>query len=123
MATLVLAPAATAIDWSIIKGCDTYSVVVPVLDATGAPVTVDGWTVKAQVRRTAGEPILHEWSTADGNASCAGTNVTFQVIASVTAAWTWTDAQISVVVTDTSSKPHCIAAGRIRALPDITVVP
>jgi hypothetical protein len=123
MAVMTLTPAATAIDWEIIKGCDSFTIVVPVLDATNASVTVDGWSVKAQVRRTAGEPLLHEWSTADANASCSGTNVNLQVIASVTAAWTWTDAQMSIVVTDLVSKPHCIAAGRIRALPDITVVP
>jgi hypothetical protein len=118
-----LAPAGTQIDWTIIKGCDTYTIVVPVVDANGNLVTVTGWSVKAQVRRSQGEPLLHEWSTADGNASCSGTNVNLQVIAAVTANWVFTDAQISVVVTDTQSVPHCIAYGRIRALPDVTVVP
>lgn len=123
MPPLVLAPAATAVDWSIIKGSDTYTIVVPVLDATNASVTVDGWSVKAQVRRSAADPLLHEWSTADGNASCSGTSVNLQVIASVTGAWAWTDALISVVVTDLAGKPHCIAAGVIHALSDITQIP
>ena len=123
MGTVVLAPAATDIDWTIIKGSDSFTIVVPVLDATGAAVNVVGWTVKAQVRRSAGDPLLHEWSTADGNATCTGTQVNLAVIASVTANWTFTDAQISIVVTDTQSTPHCIATGRIHALPDITVVP
>lgn len=123
MPAVTLIPAATLIDWEIIKGCDSFTIVVPVLDATGASVNVAGWTVKAQVRRSTGEPLLHEWSTTDGNASCSGTNVNLSVIASVTANWTFTDAQLSIVVTDTQSTPHCIAYGRLRALPDITVVP
>jgi hypothetical protein len=120
---LSLVPSATAIDWEIITGCDSFTIVIPVLDATGAAVTVTGWSVKAQVRRTAADPVLHEWSTTAGNASCTGTTVQLSVIASVTATWQWTDAQISIVVTDLSAKPHCIASGVIHALPDITVVP
>lgn len=118
-----LAPAATQIDWEIITGCDSYTIVVPVLDSTGAAVNVTGWTVKAQVRRSAAEPLLHEWSTAAGNAACTGTNVTLAVVAAVTAGWTFTDAQMSIVVTDTQATPHCIASGRLRALPDITAIP
>lgn len=120
MATLLLRPAATAVDWEIIQGCDSFSIVIPVLDANNNPVTVTGWTAKAQVRRSAGEPVLYEWSAASSNITCSGTNVTLAVTAAATAAWTWTDAQIQVVVTDLSSQPHCIAAGAIHALPDIT---
>lgn len=123
MATLTLTPAATPIGWEIIKGSDDFSIVIPVLDATNTPVPVDGWTVKAQVRRSETGPLLHEWSTTAGNATCADTTVQLTVTSSVTATWTWTEAQISIVVTDLGGRVHCIAAGRIRALPDITQLP
>lgn len=123
MATLTLRPAATPIGWEIIKGCDDFTIVVPVLDATGALVTVDGWSVKAQVRRSETGPLLHEWSTAAGNASCVGTAAQLVVSSAVTAGWTWAEACISVVLTDLGGKVHCIATGRVRALPDITRLP
>jgi hypothetical protein len=75
------------------------------------------------VRRSETDPLLHEWSTAAGNASCSGTNAMLKVIAAVTAAWAWTDAGMSIVVTDLQGTPHCIANGRIHVSPDITVIP
>ena len=123
MPSVILAPSATPIDWTIIAGCDTFTIVVPVLDATGAAVNVTGWTVKAQVRRSSADPLLHEWSTTNGNAACSGTNVTLSVIAAVTETWAFTDAQMSIVVTDTESVPHCIAYGNIHVIPDITQIP
>lgn len=120
MATLLLRPAATPIDWEIIKG-ESFTITVPVLDATNAPVTVDGWTAKAQVRRSEDEVVLHEWSTAQSNITVSGTSVQLAVIATATAAWTWTTALVSVVVYEPSTlKPHIIASGVIAALPEIT---
>lgn len=123
MATYTLTPAATRISWQIIKGADDFTIVIPVLDATNIPVTVDGWTVKAQVRRLENGPLLHEWSTTVGNAVCVDTTVQLTVSSAVTGAWTWAEGQISVVVTDLGGRAHCIAAGRIQALPEITQLP
>lgn len=121
MSISTIVPAATTVHWKIIKGCDSFTIVVPVLDAAGAAVDVTGWTVKAQVRRS--NELLYEWSTVAGNASCAGSSVTLRVIAAQTAVWTWQVAQISVIVTDLASAPHCIATGQIEALPNITAIP
>jgi hypothetical protein len=73
-----------------------------------------------QVRRSETDPLLHEWSTADSNASCTGTEVVLNVVAATTDAWTWTDAYLQVVATDTGGKPHIIAQGPIHAEPRIT---
>lgn len=116
MPPLVLRPAATDVDWEIICG-ETLDLHLPVLDASGQPVTVTGWTARAQIRRSRTDPLLHEWSTARGNAACAGTEVVLQVIGSITAAWQWTDAQVQVQVTDPGGKPHTIAQGPIHAAP------
>jgi len=121
MAAQLLRPAATAIDWEIIKG-ETFDIVVPVLGGAppGTPITVDDWTAKAQVRRSEREPLLHEWSADHSNITVAGTAVTLAVVGSVTTAWTWTDAMVSVEVTEPDGTEHVIAQGSIRALPEIT---
>jgi hypothetical protein len=116
---LVLRPAATAIDWEIIKG-ETFDIVVPVLDATEAPATVTGWTVKAQVRRSEDDPVLHEWSAAQSNVSVGTITVTLNVLGAATSLWDWTSAAISIEVYEPGGKPHVIASGTIRALPEIT---
>lgn len=119
MAPTLLRPSATQVVWEIIKG-ETFDLHVPVLDATGAPVAVGGWTAKSQVRRSDVEGVLHEWSTAQANITVSGTEVVLAVVGAVTATWAFTDAQVSVVVTDLGGKPHTVAVGTIHALPQIT---
>lgn len=119
MATEVLRPAATAIDWTILKG-DSFDLVLPVLDAANQAVDITGWTAKAQVRRSAAEPVLHEWSAAENNLAIVGGEVVLQVIGSATSLWPWKTAQISVEVTDPDGDPHTIAHGVVRALDEIT---
>lgn len=120
MTALVLRPAATAIDWTIIKG-ETFDIVVPVLDDADQAVDVSTWTAKAQVRRTERDIVLHEWSTSAANISLVGSTVILAVVGAATSLWEWADALVSVEVYEpTSAKPHVIASGRIRALPEIT---
>lgn len=119
MAVLRLRPAATPIDWEIIKG-ETFDIHIPVLDATNQPVTVTGWTARAQVRRSEDDPVLHEWSAAASNITMAGTEVVLAVVGAATALWSWSDAQVSIEVYEPGGKPHVIAQGPIRALPEIT---
>ncbi|MGL5910929.1 MAG: hypothetical protein ACRCZP_13055 [Phycicoccus sp.] len=117
---LLLRPAATPIDWEIIKG-ETFSIEMPVLDANDTPVLVGGWSVRAQVRRSERDPVVHEWSTALGNAAASGTTVTLAVVGAVTTTWAWSDGLLSIEVTEPASGPtHVIALGRVRALPEIT---
>lgn len=120
MPPLLLRPAATEIDWEIIKG-ESFDIRLPVLDADGDPVDVDGWTAKAQVRHSEREPVLHEWSTTEANIACVGTAVVLSVLAAQTSPWEWTSALVSVEIYEpVTSKPRVIAEGVIRALPEIT---
>lgn len=119
MATVVLRPPATGLDWSIIKG-DSFDLAVPVRDALNAAVDVTGWTAKAQIRRSESEPVLHEWSAGHSNITIVADEVLLTVDGTVTALWPWKTAQISVEVTDTGGKPHTIAYGIVRALEQIT---
>lgn len=118
MPPLLLRPAATDIEWWIIKG-ETYDIHVPVLDDAEQPVELTGYTAKAQVRRSEHETVLHEWAGAD--IECIGTEVVLHVIAAQTSVWTWTDALVAVeVYAPITSAPRVIAQGPIHALPEIT---
>jgi hypothetical protein len=120
MAPYTLRPAATEIDWEIIKG-DQFDILVPVLDSDGVQVDVAGWTAKAQVRHSEDEPVLHEWSLDEGNIDCSVEGVTLNVIGSQTSLWDWTKALISIEVYEPITlKPRVIAEGTIRALPETT---
>lgn len=120
---LLLRPAATPIEWEIIKG-DTFRILVPVLDDADAPADLDGWSAKAQVRRAEREPLLHEWSSTAAptpTITVQPTSLLIHVDGAVTSAWTWTDALMSIEVREPSDGPtHTIAQGPIRALPEIT---
>lgn len=126
MASVVIRPAATQLDWTLIKG-DDFSLLLPVLDAADQAVDITGWTAKAQVRRSEVEPVLHEWATAGAtpNAEIDGSTLVLLVDGAVTSTWGWTDAQISVELTEppVGAEPgrvHTIARGVIRARSEIT---
>jgi hypothetical protein len=120
MAPFLLRPAATEIDWEIIKG-DEFSILVPVLDSDGVQVDVTGYAAKAQVRHSEAEPVLHEWSADEGNISCSAAGVTLNVIGAATSQWEWTKALISIEVYEPiTERPRVIAEGTIRALPETT---
>jgi hypothetical protein len=113
-----LRPAATPIEWWIIKG-ETYDIRVPVLDDDEQPVDVTGWTAKAQVRRSEREPVLHEWTGS--TIECVGTEVVLHVFAAQTSAWSWDNALVSVeIYAPITGAPRVIAQGPIHALPEIT---
>lgn len=125
MAPTVITPAATVLDWTLIKG-DDFALELPVLDAAEQAVDMTGWTAKAQVRRSAAEPVLHEWTTVatveapTPNAVIAADLLTLHVDGAITTTWGWTAAQISVEVTEPDGRAHTIARGTIRARDEIT---
>lgn len=120
MAPFTLRPAATQIDWEIIKG-DEFDILVPVLDSEGEQVDVTGYTAKSQVRHSEDEPVLHEWSAAEGNISVAANGVTLNIIGAETSLWTFDKALISIEIYEpVTNKPRVIAEGTIRALPETT---
>lgn len=119
MAPVRVVPAALYLEWELFKG-DSFDLALPVLDKLNASVDVTGWTAKSQIRRSELEPVLHEWSTAAANIEVAGTDVVLIVDGTVTREWGFVTAQISVEATDLDGKPHTIAYGTVRALPEIT---
>lgn len=124
MAPTRIAPAATAIEWELIKG-DSFDLVLPVLDDADEPVLLDDWTGKAQVRRSEDDPLIHEWST-EGTGGTAMTLVNGTVVltvdGAVTSEWATGSAHISVEITSPAptARTHVIANGTLRALAEYT---
>jgi hypothetical protein len=69
---------------------ETTSIIFPVVDKDNQPVTVDGWTGRAQVRESETAPLLYEWTGSANNITVAGTSVTLSIPAADSTAWRWT---------------------------------
>lgn len=121
----VVSPTATRCDITCRLG-DTFTLTFPILDSASAPVTVTGWTVRAQVRHAAGDSLLYEWATTpsagQGTATVSGTSVVLAFNGAVTKLWAWRQpAQFDLFIYEPSTAvPHAVAAGRFLVIPPIT---
>ncbi|MGL5825547.1 MAG: hypothetical protein ACRCYU_12165 [Nocardioides sp.] len=80
-----------------------------------------GGSARAQVRPSATSPVvLHEWSTAAGNATVGPEGVTLECSPATSAAFTWRRGVFDVEYTDADGSVYRIAQGRIRIDPEIT---
>lgn len=87
----------------------------------GEPTDLTGWTVKAQVRKTAANPtVLHEWSTASGTATVTDSKVTLLVAAAVSSAWLWVRGVYDLELTSPSGVVYRIAEGPVYVAPEVT---
>lgn len=87
----------------------------------GDAAAIDAWTVKAQVRSTATNPIvLHEWSTEVGNASTEGSAVTLLTSPASTTAWTWERGVYDVELTSPDGTVYRIAEGAVYVSREVT---
>lgn len=113
--------AALHYDITLEQGAD-YQLALPVLDDTGAPVTVTGWTARVQVRRRASDSsVLAEFTTAaDGGLTVAGTEVLLTVPAATSSAWVWTAGQYQLELVDPDGVVTRLAEGRFTVSPETT---
>lgn len=99
---------------------ETWEMTFPIIDSTGQPVDVDGWTAKAQVRHGPFEPVLYEWSAAHSNITIAGTSVTLTVLATTSSDWAFTEGSYDLELTDTLGRVYRVAEGPVRVSEEIT---
>lgn len=94
----------------------------PVLNDEGAPMSLSGWSARAQVRPMLGGPVLHEWTTddgsivltsaaEDGHGGLTTSGLTLRVVDSET--WTWNHGRYDIHLTDPSSKTQVLARGTV----------
>lgn len=92
---------------------DPVDVGVPVLDSTGAAVTLTSWTASAQAQDVDGQ-VLYDFAPTivDGQIQIAATSTQ-------TAEWTWTPYAARLVVTATppGGGPIPVATGWVRFYP------
>ncbi len=113
-APLVIGAHPERIDLDVRVGVDFTA---PVLDAADLPVSsLAGWTVAAQIRASAGGPLLGELTVVIDN-----TSVHVTAAAATTAAWTFDAARWDLVLTNPGGIPQPpICAGWVRLYRTIT---
>lgn len=101
----------------IIPGGTDWTATWGVTDSAGAPLTVNGWTARAQIREIDAGLLL-----ADLAPTAAGTAVTVTLLAATTAAWTFTTGVYDVQLIDPSGHVTRIASGQVFVSPEVTHV-
>lgn len=105
-------------DLRIYEG-DDRPITWPVTDASGAPVDLTDYTVRAQVRaHPDSEVVLHEWSTTNSRAEIVGSSVLLHVDDSDS--WDWSRGVYDLHLIDSTNRHEVIAWGRVTVLPGVT---
>lgn len=112
---------ATRNDSLVIQQGTTQGFLWPIVDASGNPVDVTGWTVRSQVRAIpSAEVVLHEWSNANANVTLDPSGVTLHVAPEDSFAWTWLRGVYNILLTDLDDNVYEIAQGSVSVDPSIT---
>ena len=95
-----------------------------ITDAVGTPLTVTGWTVRAQIRYSHDDLVFFEWNTAGGAgigaASATGTTVTLHLSGTESALWNFTKAAYDIILKDPGGTPTRIVEGALTLASSIT---
>lgn len=89
----------------------------PVLNDEGAPMSLSGWSARAQVRPMLGGAVLHEWTTDDASIVLRSvgedetSSLTLRVDDSET--WTWRHGRFDIHLTDPSGHTQVLARGTV----------
>lgn len=88
----------------------------------GAPVSLTGWSVRAQIREFPGAAeVLHEMTTEDGSASVADSRVALWIKPADSADWSWRDAVYDVLLTDPDGAVMTVAEGSFTLRQGVTI--
>jgi hypothetical protein len=105
---------------TIIQGA-TFSVAWPITDANGQPIDMTDWTIRSQIRAAIASPVvLHEFSTALGNATIDAGRVVITVRPIESTAWTWRRGVYDVELTDLLGRVARISEGHVKVSPEVT---
>lgn len=106
----------------VINQGETWSIAFPVLDGAGAPLLVDGWHVRAQIRLNTNSPTpVFEWNnTTVDNAIVSGFSVQLLLTPLDTALWAFNTALYDLELTDPEGNVTRIAEGKVLLKAEIT---
>lgn len=129
--TLTITPPTLKLDLNLKAGADA-TITLTVVDTLGQPITnPTGYSIRAQIRRTALGPVLFEWnSTPTPQQGTAVLSYSAGPPAQSTVALTVTDDQATLFgfrlavwdcyLTNPAGQSTCLAAGVVRVDPQIT---
>lgn len=93
----------------------------PINNPDGTPTDLTSWTIRAQVRESVSSAVvLHEWTTALGNAMNVTNSVALTVDPAVSSAWTWTAGVFDVELVNVDGRVWRVTQGTIRVDPEVT---
>lgn len=101
----------------------TWSLQWPIAEEAGSVLDVTGWTMRAQVRHTpSSTTVLHEWSTALGNATVTPDYIEIRVSAEESTAWEWIydNAVFDAEVTLANGEVVRLSQGSVTVSPQVT---
>ncbi len=105
----------------VVEQGTTWAISWPIVDPNGEPVDVTGWTVRAQIRQSAtANEVLHEFTTASGNATTEQGSVTLSVDPAESSAWDWRSGVYDVELVDPVGRVARIAAGTVTISAEVT---
>lgn len=99
----------------------TWGLAWPIVDDASAPISVAGWSVRGQIRRSpASSTVLFEWTSTDGSAQAVDDTVIVRLTPAQSSAFTWRTGFYDVEVTNLTSQVFRIAQGRVVIDPQVT---
>lgn len=105
----------------VINQGETWSIAFPVMDGAGAPLVVDGWHARAQVRPTISSAAVFEWNnTTAANAIVSGTSVQLKLDPRDTVYWAFATALYDLELTDPQGGITRIAEGKVILKAEVT---
>lgn len=115
-AALTLDVATTPVRIRVNKGED-FNLTVAVLDATGANMSLVGWTAVAQIRGPGPvAPLLYEWSAARSNMTTTALGAVLAFKSVETGLWAWSDGEFELDVTSPAGARGIVATGPFTAV-------
>ncbi len=96
--------------WRVRQGAQER-LIIPILDVTGAPKDVTGYTVDAKIKTEPGGAVLYTWP-AD-LVDIDGDEVALSIPAPVSALWTWHTGWYRVKLTDPASPAEDPSVSRV----------
>lgn len=99
----------------------TWGVSWPVVDQSGNPVDLTGWSARSQVRPyVESEQVLHEFSSAAGDIELSAAHVTLRVSPTESSSWAWRNGVYDVELTSPDQTVYRVAEGRVTVSSEVT---
>ena len=99
------------------QGSD-YHLSIPVVNASGNPFTVTGWSARGQIRHPIdSDDVLYE---LDDDLTVEATTVELYIPAEASSEWSWRQAVYDIELVDPDGRPTRLLEGFVFVSPEVT---